>query len=72
MIDTAAKVTITSDTVAGRLPGDIPVVTYVVIKTAGRGLKMRGTIKGPLRIKQRSTFAQINVYEGLSKYSWTF
>lgn len=51
VIDTAAEVTLVSDRVFEKIPGDIPVLEQVSVMTAGRELFMKGAIVGPIKIE---------------------
>ncbi|KAH3869052.1 hypothetical protein DPMN_032209 [Dreissena polymorpha] len=49
VIDTAAEVTLVSDRVLKKIPGDIPVLEQVSVMTAGLDLCMTGAIVGPVK-----------------------
>ncbi|KAH3878356.1 hypothetical protein DPMN_002245 [Dreissena polymorpha] len=59
VIDTAAEVTLVSDRVFVKLPGDKPVLEQVSVMTAGLDLCMKGAIVGPVKIEIRGqTFTE--------------
>ena len=62
IVDTAAQVTIVSDKVFEKLNWKGPVLKKVVLQTAGRQLKIDGSIVGPLRLKLGNKTYEERVY----------
>lgn len=62
VIDTAAQVTIISQTVFDKIGNDIPILKHVTLRTAGKDMKMTGFVAGPILIKMGDREICENVY----------
>ncbi|KAH3801425.1 hypothetical protein DPMN_155075 [Dreissena polymorpha] len=62
VVDTAAEVTLVSDRVIAQLSAKVPVLEQVLMKTAGRGLQMNGSIVGPVTIQLGDMVFKERVY----------
>lgn len=62
VIDTAAEVTIISDTLHKRLSDPGPIVKQVTLNTAGKEMKLKGFIVGPVQINIGGQCFKENIY----------